>query len=116
MLPDLVSPCHPCAAPHPCLALHTTEEGEEEEEEDDEEGEEGEEGEDEAAAASESVPANSFFCAEIKAEGLPVGEGIPTEEDLFSSLNCSPGGWREWCLGRRCCLLSLLPFFMLALF
>jgi len=33
----------------------------------------------------------SFFCGEIRAEGLPVGEGIPSEEDLFASLNCQKG-------------------------
>jgi len=35
--------------------------------------------------------AEGFFCSEIKAQGLPVGEGIPTEEDLFASLNCQAG-------------------------
>ena len=33
----------------------------------------------------------SFFCGEIRAEGLPVGEGIPSEEDLFAALNCQKG-------------------------
>lgn len=33
----------------------------------------------------------SFHCGEIRAEGLPVGEGIPSEEDLFASLNCQRG-------------------------
>ena len=35
--------------------------------------------------------ADGFFCSDIKAQGLPVGEGIPTEEDLFASLNCQAG-------------------------
>ena len=35
--------------------------------------------------------ADGFFCSEIKAQGLPIGEGIPTEEDLFASLNCQAG-------------------------
>ena len=35
--------------------------------------------------------AGGFFCGEVNAHGLPVGEGIPTEEDLFASLNCQPG-------------------------
>lgn len=38
-------------------------------------------------------PDGSFFCSEIRAEGLPVGEGIPSEEDLFAALNCQKGGW-----------------------
>jgi hypothetical protein len=33
----------------------------------------------------------SFNCGEITAAGLPVGEGIPSEEDLFASLNCQRG-------------------------
>ncbi len=37
-------------------------------------------------------PDGSFFCTEIRAEGLPVGEGIPSEEDLFAALNCQKGG------------------------
>ena len=36
-------------------------------------------------------PDGSFFCSEIRAEGLPVGEGIPSEEDLFAALNCQKG-------------------------
>ena len=35
--------------------------------------------------------AGGFFCGEVSAQGLPVGEGIPTEEDLFAALNCQPG-------------------------
>ena len=57
------------------------------EEEEEEEGEESEEDED----ASAGVGGDGFFCSEIKAQGLPVGEGIPTEEDLFASLNCQAG-------------------------
>lgn len=62
------------------------EEDEEDEEDDDEEEEEEEADEDGGEAA-----AGGFFCSEIKAQGLPVGEGIPTEEDLFASLNCQAG-------------------------
>ena len=62
------------------------EEDEEEEDEDEEEEEEEEEEEGDADRAG-----SGFFCSEIKAQGLPVGEGIPTEEDLFASLNCQAG-------------------------
>lgn len=40
---------------------------------------------------AEVGPGGGFFCSEVHAQGLPVGEGIPTEEDLFASLNCQPG-------------------------
>ena len=65
------------------------EDSEEEEEEEESEGE-GEEsdGDDDASAGGGG---DGFFCSEIKAQGLPVGEGIPTEEDLFASLNCQAG-------------------------
>lgn len=65
-----------------------TEEDEESGEEDEDEGETEEEsdGGDDAAGVGDG-----FFCSEIKAQGLPVGEGIPTEEDLFASLNCQAG-------------------------
>lgn len=36
-------------------------------------------------------PDGSFYCAEIRASGLPVGEGIPSEDDLFAGLNCQKG-------------------------
>ena len=39
------------------------------------------------------VDKSAFYCVVVKAEGLPVGEGVPTEEDLFSALNCQPGFW-----------------------
>ncbi|BDA41547.1 Protein TOC75, chloroplastic [Coccomyxa sp. Obi] len=83
------------------------EDGDEEEGEDDEEGEEaadekGEtaEGVDGAAAGEEGDDDNedytdlskgTFFCADVKANGLPVGPGVPTEEELFAGLNCQPG-------------------------
>lgn len=48
-----------------------------------------------AAGDDEPVPEvgadGSFFCGDIRAEGLPVGEGIPSEEDLFAGLNCQRG-------------------------
>lgn len=71
------------------------EDGDEEEGEDDEEGEEpaadkaeAAEGVDEAAAGEEGDDDNddytdlskgTFFCADVKANGLPVGPGVPTE-------------------------------------
>ena len=61
------------------------ESGDDDEEETDEEESEQEEGEDAGGVG------DGFFCSEIKAQGLPVGEGIPTEEDLFASLNCQAG-------------------------
>lgn len=70
------------------------EEEEEEENEDEEakeEEEEEEDQEDEEEGAGDEVAAGGFFCGEVTAQGLPVGEGIPTEEDLFASLNCQPG-------------------------
>ena len=56
----------------------------------------------------------TFACGEISAAGLPVGEGSPSEDDLFASLNCQKGelahaclhgaAWRRrWgCLRHRC--------------
>jgi hypothetical protein len=58
------------------------------------EGGEGEEGDEDAEGVdvdAEVGPGGAFFCDEIRAEGLPAGEGIPTEEDLFAGLNCQPG-------------------------
>jgi len=71
-----------------------TEEDEErdEDEEDMTEDEDGSEEEgDEGEVDPEIAAAGGFFCGEVHAQGLPVGEGIPTEEDLFASLNCQPG-------------------------
>ncbi|PSC70609.1 chaperonin 60B2 [Micractinium conductrix] len=65
------------------------EEEEDEEEEEEEEEEEQEEGDEEPVA--ELTADGSLFCSEIRAEGLPVGEGIPLEDDLFASLNCQKG-------------------------
>jgi outer membrane protein assembly factor BamA len=50
-----------------------------------------ESGDEDDAEDNDSTVADGFFCNEIKAQGLPVGEGIPTEEDLFASLNCQAG-------------------------
>lgn len=83
--------------PHEAYALAADDEEEEDEEESEEEGEEEgseeEESEEEGGeeAPTEMGPGGSFYCSEIKAEGLPVGEGIPTEEELFAGLACSPG-------------------------
>ncbi|KAK2079279.1 hypothetical protein QBZ16_002970 [Prototheca wickerhamii] len=33
----------------------------------------------------------TFFCAELEANGLPTGEGIPTQDELFAGLQCQPG-------------------------
>lgn len=35
--------------------------------------------------------ASQFTVADLQATGLPVGEGIPTEEDLFAGLHCQKG-------------------------
>lgn len=51
-------------------------------------------------------PDGSFFCSEIRAEGLPVGEGIPSEEDLFAALNCQKGGWRAEEGQRELCVVT----------
>lgn len=59
-------------------------------EDEDEEGEEDEE-EGEEDGDAEIGAGGGFFCSEVHAQGLPAGEGIPTEEDLFASLNCQPG-------------------------
>ena len=48
----------------------------------------------------------SLFCSEIRAEGLPVGEGIPLEDDLFASLNCQKGALRWACCVVLCCAVS----------
>ena len=40
----------------------------------------------------------TFACGEISADGLPVGEGIPSEDDLFASLNCQKGGLTHACM------------------
>ena len=82
--------------------LYVLAEGSEDDEGDEEESEEeegsGSEDEEESDASSDDENADNgdtnlegFFCADIKAQGLPVGEGIPTEEDLFASLNCQAG-------------------------
>jgi len=39
------------------------------------------------------VDKSAFFCAAVRAEGLPKGEGVPSEDDLFAALNCQPGFW-----------------------
>ncbi|KAK9809832.1 hypothetical protein WJX72_000025 [[Myrmecia] bisecta] len=72
-------------------------EGEEEEEYEDEE-EEGDEEEEEEAEEEEDDDddefvdnRDGFFCDNIRAEGLPVGTGIPTSDDLFAGLKCQPG-------------------------
>lgn len=61
--------------------------------EDENEDEEDLSGEDEQEEedAGEMDASGGFYCSEIKAQGLPVGEGIPTEDDLFAALNCQPG-------------------------
>ena len=61
-----------------------------EEEGDDEDDDEDDE-EDDEGAEDGMDSSGGFFCNEISAQGLPVGEGIPTEEDLFASLNCQAG-------------------------
>lgn len=33
----------------------------------------------------------TFSCAELEANGLPTGEGIPTQDELFAGLQCQPG-------------------------
>ncbi|GAB4821994.1 hypothetical protein N2152v2_009040 [Parachlorella kessleri] len=33
----------------------------------------------------------AFVCGEMVATGLPVGEGIPLQDDLFAGLHCQPG-------------------------
>ena len=100
----------------------STEKDEEEDEEEDEEseGEEGgaeSEGEEGGGGGAGVGPADTFTVSEVKAEGLPAGEGIPTEEDLFSALNCTAGeqegedGAREKARGGQCAARScrLLP-------
>lgn len=37
------------------------------------------------------------MCGELIAEGLPVGEGIPTKDDLFAGLHCQQGEWVGGC-------------------
>ena len=63
---------------------------EEDSDEDEEESDDGEESDEQEGEDAGGV-GDGFFCSEIKAQGLPVGEGIPTEEDLFASLNCQAG-------------------------
>lgn len=87
------------SGPHEVMAIadaggaDDTEEEEEEagSEEDEERSADEEEEEDEGQVDPEIAAAGGFFCGEVTAQGLPVGEGIPTEEDLFASLNCQPG-------------------------
>ena len=86
------------SGPHEVMAVadagdDETEEDDEEagsEEEEDRSGDE-EEDEEEGQVDPEIAAAGGFFCGEVTSQGLPVGEGIPTEEDLFASLNCQPG-------------------------
>lgn len=66
-------------------------EGDETEENDAEDLEEASGEEDEEAVPGEVDASGGFYCDEVKAQGLPVGEGIPTEDDLFAALNCQPG-------------------------
>lgn len=76
------------------IAEDSAEEESEEEESEEGESDEEEESEDEESGGEEQDTGgvgDGFFCSEIKAQGLPVGEGIPTEEDLFASLNCQAG-------------------------
>ncbi len=86
----------------PCRADGDDEEDDDEEYEDDDEEEESAEGEEGAAAADREVEGadeaslggddfddddeeytdlskGTFFCAEVKANGLPIGPGVPTE-------------------------------------
>ena len=37
------------------------------------------------------VASGDFFCYEMRAEGLPREDGVPTEEELFANLKCQPG-------------------------
>lgn len=69
----------------------------------------GEEEEEEEAAVI--GPDGSFHCADIRAEGLPVGEGIPSEEDLFAALNCQKGApaWPAACRRRQVARPPALP-------
>lgn len=64
----------------------------------DEDGDGEEEGEEAAAKGDadsddeEDVDtSNNFFCSDINAQGLPVGKGVPTEDELFAGLKCQPG-------------------------